>query len=347
MKKIALIISVLSLFLHSIILAENLKLSGYAEGYYGIYSPSDVHRYSSAVYHFNQVNEANINHALLSAAYSDDRYRANIGIHAGTYVDTNYVAEPDFWKSIFQANLGVKLSNHWWLDAGIFPSHIGFESAIGKDNWNLTRSLMAENSPYFETGIKVTYSASDDFSFSGMVLNGWQNISDTNLSKAFGTQLTFKPNSTLLFNYSTFIGNESPDNSSQTRYFNNFYVQFSLSPQLSLATLFDFGLQKQTGMDETSWYALALLGKYKINDKWQLGSRIEHYSDADQVIVATNTNHGFQTSGVAFNMDYVITDYLVFRTEAKYLHSKDDVFFTESGMKNNAFIVMSSAVMTF
>ncbi|MBK8628485.1 MAG: outer membrane beta-barrel protein [Saprospiraceae bacterium] len=28
------------------------------------------------------------------------------------------------------------------MDAGIFPSHIGFESAISADNWTLTRSLL-------------------------------------------------------------------------------------------------------------------------------------------------------------------------------------------------------------
>ncbi len=37
------------------------------------------------------------------------------------------------------------------------PSHIGFESAVGSDCWNLTRSILAENSPYFESGIKLNY----------------------------------------------------------------------------------------------------------------------------------------------------------------------------------------------
>lgn len=44
-----------------------------------------------------------------------------------------------------------------WLDAGIYPSHIGLESAVGKDNRTLTRSLAAENSPYYESGARITY----------------------------------------------------------------------------------------------------------------------------------------------------------------------------------------------
>jgi hypothetical protein len=35
------------------------------------------------------------------------------------------------------------------------PSHIGFESAIGKDCATLTRSILADNSPYYEAGVKI------------------------------------------------------------------------------------------------------------------------------------------------------------------------------------------------
>ena len=46
---------------------------------------------------------------------------------------------PDYAEAV--ANAGYKLSakKAWWLDIGVLPSHIGFESAVGKDNWTLTR----------------------------------------------------------------------------------------------------------------------------------------------------------------------------------------------------------------
>lgn len=57
------------------------------------------------------------------------------------------------------------------------PSHIGFESAIGKDCWNLTRSILADNSPYYETGIKLGYTSKNEKLYlAGMYLNGWQRI---------------------------------------------------------------------------------------------------------------------------------------------------------------------------
>jgi hypothetical protein len=44
-----------------------------------------------------------------------------------------------------------------WLDAGIFGSHMGFESALSIDNPTLTKSFVAENSPYYWSGAKLTY----------------------------------------------------------------------------------------------------------------------------------------------------------------------------------------------
>jgi hypothetical protein len=77
-----------------------------------------------------------------------------------------------------------------------FASHIGFESAIGKDCWNLTRSILADNSPYYESGAKLSYTSKNEKWFiSGLILNGWQRIQrvEGNNLPAFGHQLTFKP----------------------------------------------------------------------------------------------------------------------------------------------------------
>ena len=57
---------------------------------------------------------------------------------------------------------------------------------------NLTRSLAAENSPYFETGAKISYTSDNGKLFlSGLVLNGWQRIArlEGNQTLAFGHQI--------------------------------------------------------------------------------------------------------------------------------------------------------------
>ncbi|WP_050977486.1 outer membrane beta-barrel protein [Nitritalea halalkaliphila] len=63
-----------------------------------------------------------------------------------------------------------------WLDVGIMPSHIGFESAIGAVCDHLTRSLLAENSPYFLTGARLTYALHPQHTLVLWATNGWQNV---------------------------------------------------------------------------------------------------------------------------------------------------------------------------
>jgi len=114
----------------------SLTISGYAEAYYqyDFNKPSDNNR-PGFIYSHNRHNEFNLNLGFLKANYTAERVRANLALAAGTYMNANYAAEPGVLKNIFEANAGVKLSKKksLWLDAGIFGSHIGFESAISKD----------------------------------------------------------------------------------------------------------------------------------------------------------------------------------------------------------------------
>lgn len=89
-------------------------------------------------------------------------------------------------KHVYEAYAGFRPFAKAWLDLGIFGSHIGFESAISKDNRTLTRSIMADNSPYYESGARLTYEVDPKLTLTGLVLNGWQNIRETNQSKALG-----------------------------------------------------------------------------------------------------------------------------------------------------------------
>lgn len=96
--------------------------------------------------------------------YSKENIRGNFALMAGTYPQYNMSAEQGLLQNVYEANVGVKISkNHnLWIDAGIMPSHIGFESAIGKDCQTLTRSILAENSPYYEAGVKIGYTSESE-----------------------------------------------------------------------------------------------------------------------------------------------------------------------------------------
>jgi hypothetical protein len=313
---------------------SSFAVSAYVESYYvQDFRKTDNHTMPGFIYNHNRTGEINLNLAFLKGSYSGDRARASLALAAGTYMNANYAAEPGVLKNVFEANAGVKISrNHnLWLDAGIMPSHIGFESAIGKDNWTLTRSLVAENTPYFETGLKLGYTTADSkWYLSAMYLNGWQRIQrvDGNSTPAFGTQVTFKPSATVTLNYSTFIGSDKPDSTRQMRYYHNICGVFQLSDKWVLTTGFDIGSeQKAKGSSAyNTVYVPVMILRFSPSSKINIAARGEYYHDKNAVIVSTGTGNGFQTFGTSLNFDYQIAPQVIWRIEARNLSSRDAIF---------------------
>jgi len=128
-----------------------VQLSAYIETYYGYdFSNPDDHNRPDFLYSYDRHNEVNINLAYIQAAYLNDGVRGTFALMTGTYAAANLAAEPGIARNIFEANAGVKISKkkNVWVDAGVFASHIGFESAVGAKCWTMTRSILADNSPY-------------------------------------------------------------------------------------------------------------------------------------------------------------------------------------------------------
>jgi hypothetical protein len=308
----------------------------------------------SFFYNQNRHNEFNLNLGFIKAGYNAERVRASLALAAGTYMNANYANETGVLKNIFEANAGVRISKkkNLWIDAGIFSSHIGFESAISKDCWVLTRSLLAENSPYFETGAKITYTSKNEkWLVSGMLLNGWQRIkkADGNSALSYGTQLQYKPNSKILLNYSTFIGTDKPDSARLWRYFHNLYGIFNVTGKFGIIAGFDIGTeQKAKGSSKmNTWYAPVLILKHTINKKWAVAARGEYYYDRNGVIIATGTPNGFQTTGFSFNVDYAPVSKALIRLEARTLKSKDNIFEKGNGFGSSNTFITSSITVSF
>jgi hypothetical protein len=328
---------------------KHFQFSGFADIYYqyDFDKPAAKDR-PFFLYNHKRHNEISINLALLKLTYQQKKLKANLAIMAGNYAQYNLSAEPKLLKNIYEANIGYEFSKKLSVDVGIFPSHIGIESAISKDNWNMSRSLLAENSPYFETGIKVTFTPNKKWTTTLFVLNGWQNIQETNSSKAIGTQVQFKPTDKWLFNSSTFIGNEKPNNAKQLRLFHNFYATYTPTSKIGLSVLLDAGAEKKFQSDGyNNWMGAGVLLKYSPIKKWSATGRIEYYKDKNGVLIFTNTANGFNTSGYSLNIDYQPTRYIVFRADARYLNSKDEIFEKNGIAKKDNFSLLGSIAVWF
>jgi len=333
----------------------SITWSGYVDVYYAFDSgnPND-HVRPFFIYNYNRANEFNLNIGFVKVNYTASNVRANLALMAGTYAQYNYASEQGLLKNVLEANVGVKLSKNknLWADMGIFGSHIGFESAISKDCWNLTRSIFADNTPYYLSGVKVTYGSDNEkWTLTGMIINGWQRIQRDpgNNTPAFGTQFVFKPNDKITLNYSTFLGNTKPDSAKQMRFYNNFYGIVQLTPRLGVIAGFDYGIEqkRKNSRDYNNLYATALILRYALADKLFLAGRAEYYHDEHGIIIATNTANGFKTSGFSVNLDYAPAANVLCRIEGRTFKSKDAIFSENGTAVNTNYSIVTSFAISF
>lgn len=324
--------------------AATVHFSGYVETFFALdfNRPMANHR-PAFLYSHNRHQEFNVNLAFLKAAYSASNIRANLALATGTYIADNYAAEPPVLKNMLEANVGLKLGAKTWLDAGVLPSHIGFESAISKDCRTLTRSLAAENSPYFETGARLTFSPNENWTLAALALNGWQRIARVNASPAFGSQILWKPTERATLNWSTFFGNERPDTARQWRVFNNFYGIFQLSTKIELTTGFDIGAEESLAGGKDVWLSPVAIVRMQVNEKWAVAARLENFTDRAGVLIAPD----FLVSGGSANLDFLPADNALARFELRYLHSENALFFGKNGLKNSTFYANASLAVSF
>lgn len=345
-------------FIISIVSAQDstqtkpFTFSGYVDVYYGYdFGKPESGTRPAFLYNYTHHNQVNVNLVYLKFAYAKNRFRFNIAPMLGTYAQSNFAAEPFYLRHIFEANLGGKLmkKKELWLDAGVFTSHIGFESAVSKDCATLSRSILAENTQYIETGIKLTYRHNSSWTFTALVINGWQKIYwiKGNSLPSFGTQITFQPNQKLLLNYSTFIGTDNPDSIRKMRYFHNLYAIYSPVRSFSLTLGFDIGTEQKEkhSTQYNLWYSPVFIIRYNPVSKFAVAARYEFYSDRNGVMINTNTPNGFQTHGASLNLEYIISEKVMWRMEGRILKSKDEIFvWNKSLSKYNYSLLTSLAI---
>ena len=289
-------------------------------------------------------DELAINLAFVDMTLAGEGVRGRLAAQDGTSVDINYAAESrEGWRYVQEAYAGVKLGEGLWFDGGVFLSHMGMESWISRDNATYTRSLVAEYSPYYQSGLRLSYEASSEWSFQLLGIRGWQNISD-NRDPALGTQIQWKPSSEVSLLHNTFIGNEGGN-----RIFNDFIAKWMVTESLNLAAQFDVGYQRLPSAEKDAWWhGWTLIGQYKLTPNSAVAARVERFLDSEGVVLASASNNRFGAYGYSLNYDYNILPCLVWRIEWRQMHDTKEVFPNDqNGFDRSSTLVVSSLSYTF
>lgn len=317
-------------------------------------------------YSYNRQGEVNLNLGYLRGSFIDNRFKAHLGLMAGTYANANLAAEPGTLRNLLEAYVGVSLNegNRTWIEAGVFDSHIGFESPIGFDQLALTRGILSENTPYYLSGIRLLHrTKSGKWHMGLLVLNGWQMIQKPNNDPmpAFGHTLTYVANDRWSIHSNSYVGPHigfdlitllTPTGPVQTagelisgaQVMHDLYVKGQIGDRTELIAGFDAGLREDdlwvSVFDYNRlWFAPSLVIAYKMSEKSRATLRFEHFNDTRAAIIGitevSNVNplglplETFQPvaiTGASINYDYNISAFAKWRFEARGLYSEESIF---------------------
>ncbi|TGL23413.1 porin [Leptospira bourretii] len=361
----------------TIYLPNSVQLGGFIDSYY-LYNrnlPKDTERNFTTQGVRN--NEFNINLAYLEAKVEENKYRGRLAFHWGTSVNANYAGELSTEKysnqmsvrNIQEAYTGFKIGKDTWVDLGIFFGNIGYESWISQNNTNYTRAYALDYVPYYSSGVRLSHQFTDKLSGQIQILNGWQNITDNNKDKSFGSQLKYIFNQHFTLTLNQFVGNEAPNfERKQMRYYNNSIFEWTVTDRFKLVGQFDIGAQKAkqsyiyepwlatydpslgeyretTSNAYRQWYHGTIWASFLLTPEYRLSFRVERFYDPLQVMVNTGTRNGFMSNGYTTTFDILSYDPGLLRFEYVYRRSADSVFAyrdTSTSKKEDFFVVAFS-----
>jgi len=329
--------------------SPSIKLVGFLDVFYGYdFNQPEAGQRQDFFFNHNRHNEFNLNLGLLQIQVDQEKYRAKLGLQSGTYA-----AEEDVFQNIYQANIGVALDkkNRWWLDAGIFESNLGFESALSIENWNLSRALSSESSPYYLAGAKINFQADEHWSITALVSNGWQRIKrvEGNSLLSFGSQVEYQEKNRFKLNWSTFVGTDEPDENRKMRYFNNFYASMHPTAKFNLLLGLDVGFQEREKNSNNfdNWMVFSFLTQYEWSESWKTSFRLEYMEDKDEVIVNSIHASTFQTTSLSLNLDYLPNKQTAVRMEGRWLTAANNAFDENGSPTGDNFFFLTSIAIKF
>jgi hypothetical protein len=283
---------------------RNVEFSGFVDGYYG-YNFNKPFNRRNQLQNFNfKNNEFGLNLAefvVEKKASEDSRFGFRLDLDYGPATDWVHSAEPggvETYKNVQQAygSFLAPLGNGLQIDVGKFVTWNGAEVIETKDNWNYTRGLLfAWAIPYYHAGARATYAINDKVTIMGALVNGWNNVEDSNGGKTVGLSLTVKPTSKLSIIQNYTGGPEESDaipvpapaaNRSFFRHLYDTTVSYAFNEKVAAMVNYDYGIERQraTG-SKVHWQGVAAYLHYMPTEKWAFGPRFEWFDD----------NRGFAT----------------------------------------------------
>lgn len=301
----------------------SFSLSGFADMYFGKQRGNFAQK-PSFFYNHRVNNQLRTNLLLLKGEFQLPRFHATLGLMTGDYSRYNLAAEPLWARALNEAYVGIKLSKNrslWW-DIGVYSSYLGIESALSADCPTLTRSIVAENSPYYLSGSRLLFISKHKKHEAGIhVLNGWQRIAWDNNQRRPSIGAHYKVHFSERFSlmYGAFYGSIYPDSLSISRFYQHVNLVWNNGKWEQWGTA-DLGMESGY-----IWGAAQWMTRYTFNRQWSLAQRIEVFYDPNNRCARIGANKSTGLGSLTLCPSYQWNERLVLRLEPKYLIATETI----------------------
>jgi len=217
------------------------------------------------------------------------------------------------------------------LKAGKFVTLLGAEVIESPFNYNISRSfLFGYAIPFTNTGALLSYPIIDKVGLTAGIVNGWDNVIDSNKGKTFMGGLTLTPLDWLTWAFNGVYGPEQPNTNSSDR--GVFDTVLTVKPMDNLALVLNYDYGSETNIlpnDKLAvWQGIAgyiNLGGALFHPDWDRFSftqRAEWFSDTNGVRTGTPQDLWELTS----TFKWMLTEHLHARFEYRHDESSKKVF---------------------
>ena len=258
----------------------------------------------------------------VSAGASIPRVTAAYGLLQGQDVDLKQA----FASWIAPVGSGLR------LDAGKFVTHLSYEYIESWDtpNDNATRSFtFGYGLPATHTGLKATYTFSDQVAAMLMVTNGWDNVKDNNSSKSICGQVTVTPSKTVTITGNFMTGPERTDVNSDPRTVLELIAQWKLSDLTVFALDGVYGTEKGPVVpgQTATWGGVTAYARLGLSDTFALCLRAEYFADPD----GARTGTAQKLKEVTLTPEFKVSTHLLIRGDLRVDWSDVAVFEKKDG----------------
>jgi hypothetical protein len=267
---------------------------------------------------------------------------ARVASAAGLFQGQDFDLQQAFVSYVAPLGSGLR------FDFGKFVTHMGYELIEGYDGWNdnATRSInFGYAIPFTHTGLKTTYTFSDQLAGMLLLCNGWDVVRDNNSGKSVGVQLVWTPSRTLTVTGNYIGGPEQPDTSGNWRNVGDAVVQWKATDRMVFTLELDFGGEPGavTVGETATWSGIAGYARFGLSDSFALNLRGEYFADPD----GARTGLAQYLKEVTLTPEWRISTHFLVRADFRVDWSNRDVFEKSAGFTTSQPTVLIDAIYVF